>query len=209
MTRCDVHAVVLAAGSARRMGMTKQLASTRGVPMVRRTVDAVLRAKLDGVVVVLPPEADAMATALSGIGCAIVVNPDPHTGLMSSIKVGLGALPPAPTGGVMIALGDQPLVTEADYARIARVFRAERGRCIVRPSFAGIPGNPVTIPRSLIPEILSHPTGDYGAAFLLRRHPDLVREVAMESDGVVFDVDTPQDLKILTTRLSAATLDPA
>jgi molybdenum cofactor cytidylyltransferase len=204
-----VTAIVLAAGAARRMGRSKQTLDTGGVPMLRRTVGAVADARLDDVFVVLPPVdapgAASMLDAVADLPVRSVHNPAPARGLLSSLKEGLRALAPGlPTDGVMVTLGDLPLVTPATYGELARAFREARGQMIVRPAYAGLPGHPVTFPRAFAPEVLDRPDADQGAAFLLQRHPADVLTVDLETDSVVFDVDTPQDLRVLAARLGAS-----
>jgi molybdenum cofactor cytidylyltransferase len=69
-------ALVLAAGAGRRFGGSKLLAPLAGAPVIRRTVEAVLTAGLQDVVVATGAEHEAIAAALEGLACRIVPTRD-------------------------------------------------------------------------------------------------------------------------------------
>src|SRR5689334_1490780 len=111
MTRVERStAVVLAAGAATRFGGGKLLATIAGRPMLQHVLDAVAAAGLSEVVVVLGSDAATVEAAIDWRAECRVVNPSPEDGLSSSLRVGFEAVPPA-TEAVLIALGDQPLMS--------------------------------------------------------------------------------------------------
>jgi len=86
-----------------------------------------------------------------------------------------------------------PLVEAADITRVIAAYDPDEGRLIVVPTHDGQPGNPVLWDRGFIPEMMQL-TGDTGARALLRRHVDVISEVAMDTDAVLRDFDTPESL---------------
>ena len=109
-----VGAVLLAAGSASRMGhRPKALLRLGGVPLVRRQLIALSSAGVDKLVVVLGHHAEHIEPAVQGFPVTLVRNPDPDQGQTSSLRLGLAAL-----GGkidaVLVALADQPLIDVQD-----------------------------------------------------------------------------------------------
>src|SRR5690606_3168124 len=91
--RPRVVGLVLAAGSARRMGgVQKLLALVDGAPMVARVAATLAQAGLAEVLVVVGPDADAVRGALAGVRARVVPNPEHASGLASSIRAGLAAL---------------------------------------------------------------------------------------------------------------------
>ena len=101
-----VAGVVLAAGAGQRMGEPKQLLRYRGIPLVQAVVDVAQASRLDEIVVVTGEYGDSVEAALR-LGRAITVrNPGPTAGNMSSLEVGIGAVPDA--DAVVVLVGDQP-----------------------------------------------------------------------------------------------------
>ena len=70
-------------------------------------------------------EADVRA-ALAGLEVTFVHNPDYAKGLSSSLKAGIGAVPEA-AGGALVLLGDMPQITAAHLDRLIAAFAEDRG----------------------------------------------------------------------------------
>lgn len=186
-----IAAVVLAAGASRRMGgVDKLLADLNGAPLVRRTVEGVLSSLARPVAAVVA-DADVVA-ALDGLPVQIVFNPDAASGMASSLKAGLAALPPD-IAGVAACLGDMPLAAAA-IDRLIAAFDPAGGRDIVAPTRGGRRGNPVLWGRAHFAAI-QQLTGDVGARALLADRADRLVLVETAADGVLIDVDTAEDLE--------------
>ena len=191
-----IAAVVLAAGRSSRMGAAnKLLADVDGVPMVRRAVDAALASSARPVIVVTGNEQGKVQAALRGCKATFVHNPGFADGMSTSLRAGLAALPDR-TDGVLICLGDMPLVTPAVLDRLIGAFNPIEGRAICVPTWNGKRGNPVLWDRRFFAEIAGL-AGDVGAKHLIGEHADLVAEVAMPDDAVLTDIDTPEALASL------------
>ena len=120
-----VHAVVLAAGQSSRMGgPNKLLALFGGKPLIRRMVERAVASRAAGTVVVAGHQADRVRAALFGVNVELIDNPDYNSGLASSLKAGIAALPDT-AAGALVVLGDMPEVS-SDRSRPAD-FRL-RGR---------------------------------------------------------------------------------
>lgn len=192
-----VAAVVLAAGRSRRMAPLNKLlvADTQGTPMVARVVDNVLASHARPVIVVTGHERDRVEEALAGRPVHIAHADDYAEGLSASLKAGMGALPPD-AEGVLVCLGDMPLVSGPMLDRLIAAFDPEEGRAIVMPTFRGKQGNPMLWSREFLPEIMTI-TGDVGARHLIGKHADRMVEVEMADDAVLRDFDTTDALKAL------------
>jgi molybdenum cofactor cytidylyltransferase len=191
-----VAAVVLAAGRSTRMGaQNKLIADVGGVPMVRRVAEAALGSKAQPVVVVTGHMAADVAAALSGLDVRLVANPDYATGLASSLKAGIGAVPEG-CEGALILLGDMPGIAAEHVDRLVETFAAAAPESIVVPVHEGRQGNPVIWPRRYFSELLQL-EGDAGAKRLIATHRDTVREIEVRSDAIFADVDTPEALRDL------------
>lgn len=102
-----------------------------------------------------------------------------------------------PSGGVLIALGDQPLITPGTVAGIL----AGHGGGITVPTFAGRRGHPICVDRSLLGPLLALPA-DEGLRGLFTRYPEAVAEVPVPTDEVLLDVDTPDAYRRALTLLA-------
>ncbi len=190
-----VAALVLAAGRSRRMAPLNKLLvqDDQGTPMVARVVDNALASRARPVVVVTGYEHERVEAALAGRGVLFAHAEDYAEGLSASLKAGLGALP-KDIEGVVICLGDMPLVAGPMIDRLLAAFDPEEGRAIVMPTFRGKQGNPMLWAMEFLPEMMTI-TGDVGARHLAGKHADRVAEVEMADDAVLRDFDTTDALK--------------
>jgi molybdenum cofactor cytidylyltransferase len=187
-----IAGVVLAAGASRRFGSQKLLAPVGGMPLVRRRVERLLEASLDEVVVVLGSDAVAVGGALAGLRVRTVINPGYTTGMSSSLRAGIDALPAA-AEAALVALADQPGVGADIVDRLIERYRIDRP-AIVAPLYrGGVRGTPVLFDRSLFAE-LRGVTGDEGGRSVVAADAGRVVlvELAREMPG---DVDVPGDLE--------------
>jgi molybdenum cofactor cytidylyltransferase len=188
-----VAAIVLAAGRSTRMGAeNKLLADLGGTPMVRRVAEAALASRARPVLVVTGHMAAEVGATLAGLDVALVANPDYATGLASSLKAGIRAVP-AGCAGALILLGDMPRIAPEHLNRLIDAFIADNGMVIVAPIRQGKRGNPIIWPSAFFPDLLLL-EGDVGARSLLIEHANQVEEIELDTDGIFADIDTPDDL---------------
>jgi molybdenum cofactor cytidylyltransferase len=192
-----ISAIVLAAGESTRMGAeNKLLLPFQGTTLLGATVTAVMQSRVGETIVVVGHEQERVRKVLAGLPVRIVFNPDYRDGMSTSIHAGVRACSPG-TRGLMICLSDLPRVGSEELNRLIDRFEGAGRDAIVVPTFSGQRGNPVLFSVRFQPEVLAvrGPVG--GCKSVVKAHPEAVIEVPLERDGVLQDIDTPEDYRRL------------
>ncbi len=196
--RDKVAAIVLAAGLSRRMqASNKLLVNFKGRPLLTHAIDALLASRITDIIVVTGHQADAVQNTLTNPSLRFIHNPGYEEGLSTSLRRGLGAVP-ANTEGVLICLGDMPLLETASINTLLQAFEDQNGNKICLPVYQQKRGNPVLWPRQFFTEILQS-SGDAGARWMIKNHPESVHEVPVNDEGIFHDIDTLEDLLALNS----------
>jgi molybdenum cofactor cytidylyltransferase len=186
-----ITGIVLAAGSGRRFGATKQCADLEGRPLVQHAVETAVEAGLDEIIVVLGHRASEVAAALTLPPCARTVVNDRHAaGQATSLHAGLRAADPRSDAAVVL-LADQPGICPRWIAELVSSFLADRP-AIARIRFRDAPG-PALLDRSVWARAMLL-RGDAGARALIEADPTSVLEVRVDANAPR-DIDTPDDLR--------------
>jgi molybdenum cofactor cytidylyltransferase len=193
----SVTGLVLAAGGSTRLGRPKQLLPVGDGTLLDATLSAVRRCGLDQVVVTLGGAADKVAATVDLTGCTVVRNDAYGAGCSSSIAAALPRIDPT-AEGVVLFLGDQPLVAPATVA--ALVDRA-RGEDLAVCSYDDGLGHPFWLGRGLF-DRLATLHGDKAVWKLVdAAGPGLV---TVDVRGPVpVDVDTEDDYRTLLEQLGS------
>lgn len=191
--------MVLAAGQSRRMGETnKLLADWAGKSLIQHSVDAALASGADSVYVITGHDGDRVARQLIAREVVVVRNPEYAQGLSSSLQAAVRGVPET-VAGIVVCLGDMPLVRAAHLDALIAAFSLHQNSAICMPVFQGKRGNPVLLGRELFAQ-LAEIEGDRGARGLISDRDELVVEVPVEDPGVLIDIDTPAALSKLNAQ---------
>lgn len=190
-----ISVIILAAGKSSRFYQRemKLLADFNGKPLIRWAVDAAVDSCAHSTIVVTGHVREQIEATLHDSPVILVHNNDHATGLASSLRVGLAALP-CEIDAAVICLADMPKVASSLIERlIGSYVRAPRGTQAIVPVYAGRWGNPALIARALFTRIMSL-QGDEGAKRLLKEQSAKVVELPVDNAGVLADIDTAEDL---------------
>lgn len=187
--RLRVAAIVLAAGSSRRMGTNKLLLPLDGEPLVRRPVRRCLAADFDRVVVVLGHESDRVRAALEGVACEIVENPDHARGVGTSIRAGLARVAEA-VDAVTVVLADMPYVTTDMLRTVTSWYRATRPP-VVASEYGGVQAPPTVYDRALFARLSAIPDDSGGKA--VAQGAAALRVAVAFPAGACRDLDAAED----------------
>jgi molybdenum cofactor cytidylyltransferase len=188
----QIAAVVAAAGLSRRMGSPKQLLPWGSRTVIATVVDTLAAAGAAPVVVVVGHRQDEVKAALAGTPAQTIFNADYATAeMLQSYQLGIQALQDGPCAGALIALGDQPHLPIAILAQIVAAAQATPDRLVI-PSYAMRRGHPFFVPRTLWPELLAL-GAEETLRTLVQRHSAAVEYVAVDTDAILCDMDTPAE----------------
>jgi molybdenum cofactor cytidylyltransferase len=153
---------------------------------------------VDGVLVVLGHRSAEIAAALAGEDVETVFNPRYPEGMLASVQAGAAAAPPD-AEWLLIALGDQPSL-RPEVVRTLLDAACAGAESILVPSYGGRRGHPLLIHARHREEIAGLPA-EAGLRELLARHPEAIRHVVVPDEGVLRDMDTPDDYRRELERL--------
>jgi molybdenum cofactor cytidylyltransferase len=141
--------------------------------------------------------------SLAGLNLEFVSNENYQAGMSTSLTMGVRAAFHQWTdaAGVLIALGDQPLIDDRIVQRLIVAFESSTGARVVAPRYRGARGNPVVFSCELADELLEI-TGDQGARVVIERDAGRLKYVDFDIAAPV-DIDTRQDLALLAAALEA------
>jgi molybdenum cofactor cytidylyltransferase len=200
-----IAGLILAAGQGKRLGQVKPLLAHDHATLLERVIRAARPSKLDSLIVVLGHEARHIVSKIPMERMKVVINGQHRVGLSSSIQKGLAHVP-SHYEAVLIALGDMPLVTTRTIDLLIAEFK-KSAKGIVVPLHNGQRGHPVIIAHSYLEKLLEL-RGDVGAKAIIDAHPKDVREVPIDSDEVLIDIDTRDDWDRVRARLSEGVAAP-
>ncbi len=187
-----ISAIILAAGESKRMGKNKFLLPWGKKKMLAQTLEVYLAAPVAETILVLGYEADRIMAEISPLPPKTVINPSYKEGLSSSIRCGLLAVHQE-TKGILIALGDQPGIDRKVVNALLSAFQKSFPRQnIFVPTWAGRRGHPVILSRKFFGDIQKL-KGDVGAREILRRNEEEIFEVQVETEAILWDIDTRED----------------
>ena len=185
--------IILAAGASSSMkGQNKLIIEIADKPVLVWVVEAAVSAGLEPVIVVSGYDDATTGNIIADLPADIVLNYRWEEGMSTSFPPAVNILP-STVQGVMILLGDMPAVDSDIIKILDSRFAASGGKKIVHPVFDGQQGNPVIFPRCFFPA-LTKLTGDSGAKSILKKHPDTVLKVEVDSPSILLDIDTEDDL---------------
>lgn len=178
------------------MGETKQLLPWRGKPVLQHVLDRLRRSCVGEIILVLGHDRDRILSAIDVEGVKVTVNLEYAEGMSGSVRRGAAALHPE-ANAFFIVLGDQPAVGVEIYDRLAAEFeRRYPAKTIFIPTCRGRRGHPPLFAarhREDIAEI----RGDVGLRAVIEKNPEAVAGVAVETETILEDLDTPEQYELL------------
>lgn len=191
-----IIAIVLAAGESRRMGnRNKMELKVNGHELIRQIVSTVLESNINKIIVVTGYQPEVVRNSLIGLPVSKVHNEDYKQGQMSSVHKGLSEIKNS-CDGIMVCLGDQPLLNSKDIDYLIDAFNQHTHGSILVPTYKGQRGNPIILSYKHRDQILNG-ENNLGCRKLIEKNPESVYTLEMENDHVITDIDSPDDYEML------------
>lgn len=185
-----LRVIILAAGVGRRLGRDKATLPWGDSTLIHHVVDQFPTERVARCVVVANPQNEAGVRRSLRKGVDMVVNPDPASEMIASVRLGIGRLRAA-TGPVCVHPVDVFAVSRELVALLHDAWLANRLR-IHLPQVAGRGAHPLVVPPHLVVAIEAIPPGR-GLDYLLQEcAADVVRHT-WHDRRLLADLDTPED----------------
>ena len=198
-----VDAILLAAGSGRRLGLPKAFLELNGSWMLPRLIDALLAGGCRSVnVIVREQDVPKLEQRMNWDHANLVINPSPDAGRTGSVLCGLEAIDT--TDAVMIHSCDIPLLSSDAVEQLIHGWR----KCDTPSSVlarlttpGGKGGHPLLLGAEHVAKLRTF-EADQPLRQLLRDAPDAVLNLVRRGDpGPFLDVDTREQLELLESLL--------
>jgi len=188
--------VILAAGVSRRLGFNKLTVRIDSEAVIRRAVTPFAEAALGEVIVVAGSDISPVASALDGLNVRVIRNKDHQKGMSTSVKASLPWIRDA--AAVFFHLGDKPFVRKELLSEMIEQYHKTE-KSIIIPVHEGMKGHPVLMRLDPYRKEMEGLDGDKGLREVIEKYSTDV--LFIEGDeGILFDIDTPEDIEILRKR---------
>ncbi|CAM1344273.1 nucleotidyltransferase family protein [Tenacibaculum amylolyticum] len=187
-----IGVLILAAGTASRMGAIKQLLPYENTFLLGKVIENIQGILLKDIHVVLGANATEIKKALSNYNVTCIENPDYKNGLSTSIVCGVKRL--SNYDAILICLADQPKIDSSYFQDLVALYKQNQD-CIVTSKYPNKNGVPAIFPKSFYSRLLKL-QGDKGAKELLNSELNFIKTIT--NSEKLLDIDTPEDYEKLT-----------
>ena len=190
----NTAAIILAAGESSRMGRPKALLPFRSGTFLSVLAET-LASCCSPVIAVFGAGAENLVRAAPP-GVVPVTNTTYQLGMLTSLQVGLQALPPESRSRVLFTLVDHPAVAVRTVEALLRSHAP-----IAIPRRSGKRGHPVVMRRTVVDDILAEsPTSKVHD--VINRHAFAIEYIDVDDPGIHDDVDDAAAYRELMLRES-------
>lgn len=193
-----VGAIVLAAGDSRRMGQPKLLLPWGPSTIIRSVCERIASCGLHEIVVVAGEQMEAIQQQVADLPVRVIYNPEHAEGeMLSSLAQGLQSIWHS-SSACMVVLGDQPEIKPDVFSLILSAYSQGLGR-IIAPTYQSRRGHPVLIDSAFWQAMIDLPPGK-APRDMLSAHEQHIHQIAVDTEAVLSDIDTPEDYEQASKR---------
>lgn len=201
----QVSSIILGAGSAQRMGQTKQLLILRDKVLLHHVIEQVRQVSFEKINTVIGHDAKEIQRIIriNDNRFHWIENDDYKKGLSTSLKKGLQNCSKH-TRHVMVFLGDMPFIKLSTIRYIMNkglyTAKGTREPFVVRPIYNHQIGHPVFF-GYIYPHFFDQLEGDVGAKATVNNMKH-VKTLPINDEGIIWDIDTPEAYAIANKRMT-------
>jgi len=184
----NIAILILAAGSSSRMGVAKQLLPVGQSTLLGISIKNALQSNASDTFCVLGANAESIKVTILKYNIETIINPNYKLGLSSSIVSGIKHIYTKNYDAVLIALGDQPLVTSQYLNTMIEAHKLNTEN-IIASRYNSTFGVPAIIPKLYFDQLLQL-KGDKGAKDWLNSRKQTI--ISTESTNLM-DIDTKKE----------------
>jgi len=171
------------------MGFPKALLKLNSETVIEMLLNEYENSNLSGTIVVLGAYRNKIESLIKKKfpGIKIAVNRDYKKEMFSSIQTAISVI--NEDDAVLIGLVDHPFITKKIINQL--IYEYEDGSIVIS-AYKERKGHPIIIPLSLKDEILSMKAENHSLRDVISKHRDIVKIVEVDTDSILFDMDTPE-----------------
>lgn len=205
----SLFAIVPAAGLSRRMGQPKLMMNLGGRTVIERLLTALSHPRVQETVVVFRRGDDELASVIKALGLPNVhtVQPDVDPPDMRfSVEYAVEALrrrhAPHASDGWMLIPADHPVLEANVLAELIAAWETTAEDILI-PQHGGKNGHPTFFKWATNERIREIPN-DQGLNWLQTATEIRLRKVSVDSESILFDLDTPEDYQRLMQQVESS-----
>lgn len=201
--RPPLAATILAAGLGQRLGgRPKAALQIDGTSLLERLVSTLRGAGVDAISVVIGPYQDTLLPLVKRCGAQALLHERPDTSLIESQRLAIQNHGDRHDRyDLLLVLADLPWLTVEDIRLVLEAWRCRPAHIQAQmPLVDGVRGHPLCLSWAAVEQVAATPP-QVGIRDWLARHPDRVQPLLTPQRAYITDLDTPDDLAALQTRL--------
>jgi CTP:molybdopterin cytidylyltransferase MocA len=203
-----VAATLLAAGLGRRLGgVPKTALLIDGESLFERLVRALRQSGIQAISVVIGPYADTLLALARRCDVQVVRHSGPADELVASQRLAVHEhLRHQPGADLMLLVADLPLLAADDLRPLLRAWAQRPAHTQAQvPVVGGVRGHPVLLSWQAVQAVVGQPWPRAVRAWMLA-NTGSTQWLQVDRDACVTDLDTPDDLQALRSRLAGASI---
>jgi molybdenum cofactor cytidylyltransferase len=180
------------------MGQPKALLPLANKPAILHCLATLLNIRPWEIIVILGTSSEEAASLIEKMPVKLMFNTLPQSDMAASVRLGLQAMHQQATGA-LVFLVDHPLVQPGTLKQMIAAAMGAPDQIII-PAYQERRGHPSLFPRALLAEIYQ----GFKLREIIGRHPDQVTLLPVDDEGVILEMDTPEDYQKICRRLEEA-----
>jgi len=190
----NIAGLIVAGGYSSRMGTFKPLLPLGNKTVLEMAVNSLRQGGIHDIRVVVGYKSGSLLPLLKDMSVTIIKNEDYAQGMFSSIVTGLAGLANACEAFFLLP-GDIPLIRPHSIRSLLHVYRKTKAP-VIYPVYKGVRGHPPLIAAECFSPIIEG-RGEGGLREILYGFENRCIEVDLPNQGVLVDIDTPEDYQRL------------